>query len=120
MLDPHRHTIFACSLLGQRLFEAIINAISDSQISIEVLQLRHIEDNKRFEDSSFQHKRNCLYQPPITSIIQGFYHGQSTVLSASMDLKSCESLLYCAMGVSEEKRGAEARAKVHGAARLGA
>ncbi|KAH7418694.1 hypothetical protein BKA64DRAFT_635811 [Cadophora sp. MPI-SDFR-AT-0126] len=41
-------------------------------IGIEVLQLGHIEDNKHFEDDSFLHKLHRLYEPPMTSTIQGF------------------------------------------------
>ncbi|KAG9233588.1 hypothetical protein BJ875DRAFT_442100 [Amylocarpus encephaloides] len=72
MLDPNFRSTFARSPLGQRLFEAITDIVSNSQICIEVLQLGHIEDNKRFEDASFLHKLNRLYQPPMTSTIQGF------------------------------------------------
>lgn len=72
ILDPHLRATFACSPLGQRLFEAITGAISDSQIGIEVLQLGHIEDNKHFHDASVLHKLNRIYQPPMISIIQGF------------------------------------------------
>jgi hypothetical protein len=72
ILDPLLRANFAHSPLGQRLFEAIISALSESGISIEVLQLGHIEDNKHFEDANTLHKLNRFYQPPMTSTIQGF------------------------------------------------
>jgi hypothetical protein len=68
ILRPYVRRSFACSPLGQRIFEAITGAISDSQIGIEVLQLGHIEDN--FED--FEQRRNGMDQPPMISTIQGF------------------------------------------------
>jgi hypothetical protein len=72
ILDPHLRGVFAYSPLGQRLFEAITSAFTDSQIGIEVLQLGHIEDNKHFEDATILQKFNRIHQPPMTSTIKGF------------------------------------------------
>jgi hypothetical protein len=72
ILSPHIRSSFADSPLGQRIFETITGAISNSQIGIDVLQLGHIEDNKHFEDASTLRKLNRIYQPPMTSTIQGF------------------------------------------------
>jgi hypothetical protein len=67
ILSPNIRGSFADSPLGQRLFEAITGAISNSQISIEVLQLGHIEDNKHLEDISLEHRINRIHQPPMIS-----------------------------------------------------